>query len=84
MQKQHTFKRRKLNKAYDKIGSTVRYTWGHNSSTRGKMGYQSYKKPCFFCFLLDFVCNLLQFSALGPVVQSWVSTNPGLKFKPLF
>ena len=39
MQKQHTFKRRKLNKAYDKIGSTVRYTWGHKSSTRSKMGY---------------------------------------------
>ena len=28
--------------------------------------------------------NVLTLEESGPVVQSWVSTNPGLKFNPLF
>ena len=36
--------------------------------------------------LLDTIYNqtFKHFTHLGPVVQSWVSANPGLKFNPLF
>ena len=34
--------------------------------------------------IIAFYVFLKQFLALGPVVQSWVSTNPGLKFNSLF
>ena len=33
--------------------------------------------------VVDFI-GLMQVFHQGPVVQSWVSANPGLKFNPLF
>ena len=51
--------------------------------------FWSNQKNC--CMRVDeswqvrFVCpSFLNLHVLGPVVQSWVGTNPGLKFNPLF
>ena len=43
-------------------------------------------KGCGFLHLLDDIAtkDCFRGRALGPVVQRWISANPGLKFTPLF
>ena len=60
-------------------------TWLHSVivTISGEISESVLAFPCLGVFS-DFVCNKDTFQVQGPVVQSWVMANPGLKFDTVF